>query len=214
MHLVKTILYLGTTLHLIKHKIIPMKNKAFLFFVLIVLVAAFSRIIPHPWNLTPVGAMAIFSAAYLGKNKWKYGIPLLAYWLSDLLVMNILYANYYQGFQWFGSLGVYIALATIILISAKIFKKKQSKQYLLWSIPAALASSIAFFLITNFASFLWNPIYPKNPTGLIASYTAGLPFFQNTLVSNVAYSIILFGIAALFERYYLRQIVQRHSTAL
>ncbi len=178
-------------------------KSSFLVFAGIVIIAAFSRLIPHPWNLTPVGAMAIFSGAYLTRNWLMYAIPLFAYWVSDLVVMNTIYAAYYDGFQWLGSIGVYIALAAIILISSQIFKSKKAKEYFKWSIPTALVSSVVFFLISNFSSFLIDPIYPKNIAGLMSSYVAGLPFFQNTLSSFVFYSVVLFGVAVLFQKYFV-----------
>ncbi len=177
------------------------KKTSILLFIGIIIVAAFSRLLPHPWNLTPVGAMAIFSGAYLSRNLWMYIIPLAAYWISDLVVMNSIYASYYDGFQWFGSLGVFIALGAMILISSLIFKSKSKSSFLAWSIPTAVLSSVAFFLITNFGAFISNPIYPKNFGGLMMSYEAGLPFFQNTLSSNVFYSIVLFGLVHLFDRF-------------
>jgi hypothetical protein len=55
-----------------------------------------------------------------------------------------------------------------------------------------------FFLITNFGSWINNPIYPQNYMGLMASYAAGLPFFQNTLLGDLSYLAILFGITKFF----------------
>lgn len=175
-------------------------NNKTLIFIGIIIVSAFSRIIVHPWNLTPVGAMAIFSGAYLSRGFLKYLIPLGAYWLSDLVVMNTLYAHYFEGFQWFGSVGVFVALFAIIGLSSLIFNKVERSKYLITSVPTAIIMSIVFFLVTNSGSWLSNPIYPKNITGLFSSLGAGVPFFQATLTSYVFYSVILFGLVYLMER--------------
>ena len=43
-----------------------------------ILLAAVLRILPHPWNFTPIGAMAIFSGS-LFRNRWvAFLFPLAA----------------------------------------------------------------------------------------------------------------------------------------
>ena len=58
-----------------------------------ILFAAFSRLLPHPPNVTPISAMALFGAAYFGKKYWAILIPLAALWLSNLVLNNIVYAQ-------------------------------------------------------------------------------------------------------------------------
>ncbi|HHB52745.1 MAG TPA: hypothetical protein ENK75_06910, partial [Saprospiraceae bacterium] len=84
--------------------------------VLLIVAAAFSRLIPHPANFAPVGAMALFGAAYISNRALSVLVPIVAMWLSDLFLSNVVYAQYYEGFQWYGNLWVYAAFAGIAVI--------------------------------------------------------------------------------------------------
>ncbi|MGH9677384.1 MAG: DUF6580 family putative transport protein, partial [Candidatus Acidiferrum sp.] len=44
---------------------------------MIALLAAL-RVAPHPWNFTPIGAMAIFAGATIGNRRLAFFVPLLA----------------------------------------------------------------------------------------------------------------------------------------
>ena len=68
----------------------------------------------------------------------------------------------------------------------------QKKQNGLRIINAALIGSLIFFIITNFSVFLTSSLYPKNIIGLIECYTLAIPFFINTLIANITYSLIMF----------------------
>ena len=50
-----------------------------------VLIAATLRVVPHAPNFAPIGAMALFGGAYLGR-KWAIALPLVAMFLSDLFI--------------------------------------------------------------------------------------------------------------------------------
>lgn len=175
------------------------KNKNILkFTVILILVAAFSRLIPHPHNFTPVGAIAIFCSHFIGRKIWSFIIPIIAMWLSDLFINNIMYPiqypQYYHSFKLFGSFWVYGSFLLMIPIGWITLSK--------FSIPrlalTGLITATLFFLITNLGSWVNNPTYPQNYMGLLASYTAGLPFFQNTLLGDLSYLAILFGITKVF----------------
>jgi hypothetical protein len=61
-------------------------------------------------------------------------------------------------------------------------------------VGAALASSVSFFLISNFAVWAaWPEMYPRSFNGLMMSYAAGLPFFRGTVESDLFFSIAMFG---------------------
>ena len=85
-----------------------------------ILFAAFSRLMPHPPNVTPISAMALFGAAYFGKKYWAILIPLAALWISNLALNNIVYAQMYpeaySGFTWFGYNAPFV-FGSIILIA-------------------------------------------------------------------------------------------------
>ena len=144
--------------------------------ILVVLVAAISRFVPHPPNFTPIIAMGLFSGFYLKSNKkLALLLPLSAMFISDMFL----------GFYSI-SLFVYSSLAVITAVGFLISNKNK----FLTLFPAALGSSLVFFIISNFGVFLIG--YPNNLAGFIACYTAAIPFFHNTLFSAMLYSGILF----------------------
>ena len=55
-----------------------------------------------------------------------------------------------------------------------------------WTVGiGAVASSISFYLITNFAEWAFYNLYPHTAAGLIEGYVAAIPFFKNTLASDL-----------------------------
>lgn len=167
---------------------------------LIILLAAASRLVPHPYNVTPIGAMALFGAAHFSRRYLAILLPLAAMWLSDLALNNIVYAEYYDGFVWFGASLVYFSFALIALLGLVSLRRFSWGRLL----GASLGGSVLFFLVTNFGVWLSDPVYPKNITGLILCYTAGLPFFGNTLLGDLFYCGVLFGSFAWLERRFPR----------
>lgn len=156
---------------------------------LFILVAALTRFLFIP-NFSAIGAMGLFGAAYFSKKYWAFIIPFAALWLSDLAINNIVYANPDGSFAFIGYTWVYIAFAITILLGFVILKKVSLPRL----IGASLMTSVVFFLVTNFGSFL-SPIhpYPANFSGLMAAYTAGIPFFWNTLLGDLFFSLVFFG---------------------
>lgn len=151
--------------------------------------AALSRLLPHPPNFTAVGAMALFGSAYLNSRWLGFAIPFLALWFSDLLINNILYASYFDSFVWFYNPSSYIAFGLIIFAGSALLKKVSAGNVLF----AAFAASLIFFLVSNFGSWVNNPVYPKTSGGLLACYAAGIPFFWNTLAADISFSLLMFG---------------------
>lgn len=158
------------------------------------LVLAISRLLPHPYNFTPLGAIAILGATYFQSSLLKYIVPIVAFYISDLLVTNILYSSYYagEGIIWFSShmIWTYGAIIGITLISSWVMRSKNFKNLL----GASVVGAVLFFLITNFGSWIADPIYPKTAGGLITAYVAGIPFFPSSLASTVFYSVLGFGV--------------------
>ncbi len=187
-------------------------NLPFIIISLFILLAAASRLLPHPPNFTPIGGMALFGAAYFSKKYWAFIIPFVALWLSDLFLNNVVYANmfpeYYNGFVWFtqGGIWIYGAFTLITLLGMSSLKKIKTKNILL----SSLAASILFFLITNFGVWAGSGMYPKTLTGLGACMAAGVPYFWNTLAGDLFYVGLLFGSYALIQaRYFSTANVQQ-----
>jgi hypothetical protein len=152
---------------------------------LAILAAAMMRLIPHPPNFTPIGAMALFGGAYLGRRWLAFAAPLGALLLSDLVL------GFYSGMAF-----VYAATALAVLLGWAL----QARRSPVRVVGAALASAVLFFLVTNFGMWLFSGFYPLTAAGLAACFVAALPFFQNSLAGDLVFCGLLFGGWALAER--------------
>lgn len=168
-----------------------MNKKRFLVLSGFIIIAALSRIIPHPYNFAPIGAMSIFGAAYFSDKKFSFLVPLFAMFVSDLFVNNLIYGSFYGGFMLFtpGFYWMYGSIALIVLAGIFILKKVNTKNV----IAGSLSASVIFFLVTNFGAWLGNPVYPQGIEGLFMSYAAGIPFFHYTVLGDLFYSGVMFG---------------------
>ncbi len=131
--------------------------------------AAFSRLIPHPPNFTPVTAIALFGGLYLSNKAMAYALPLTVMAISDL-------------FLGFSSITFFVYFAFVVVSFIGTQSKKQN-------FLAILMSSISFFIITNFG--VWLLGFPKTWNGLADCYTLALPFFRNALLGDFFYSGVL-----------------------
>jgi hypothetical protein len=143
-----------------------------------ILVAAALRLVPHPPNFSPIDAMALFSGAYLGRRALAFAAPLGALLLSDLVL------GFYHG-----QATVYFSVALIVMIGMAALTRRSALRVG----AAAIASSILFFVITNFGMWLFSGFYPRTFPGLEACYIAAIPFFQNTIAGDLFYAVLLFG---------------------
>lgn len=151
----------------------------------IIVLAAALRIAPHPWNFTPVGAMALFSGAVIRDRRLAFFFPLLALFASDIFIgfhklMPVVYASF--------------------LVSVAIGFWLRNRRTVSRISAATLFGAIQFFLVTNFAVWAFGLSYPRTGAGLLACYAAGVPFFWNTLAGDAVYAAMFFGGFALAER--------------
>jgi hypothetical protein len=147
--------------------------------------AAALRIAPHPWNFTPVGALALFSGAIMRDRRLAFFFPILALFVGDIFIglhklVPVVYASF--------------------LVSVAIGFWLRDRRSLGRITAATLLGAIQFFLVTNFAFWALDLSYPHNSAGLLACYVAGIPFFWNTLAGDAVYAALLFGGFALAER--------------
>lgn len=157
--------------------------------VLVVLAAAFSRLIPHPTNFTPIGALALFGAAYFSNRFIAFLIPALTIFLSSLVINNVVYQP--ESFVWFYEdfPGQILAFGLITLLGLGLLKQVKVKNVLL----SSLAASIILFVITNFSAWLTTGMYELTWAGLVQCYTMAIPFFGNTILGDLVYCGVLFG---------------------
>jgi hypothetical protein len=163
-------------------------------------IAAAVRIAPHPWNFTPIGAMALFSGAVLRNRRIAFLFPLLALFVGDIFV----------GFHKLMPF-VYASFAVNIAIGLWLRDRRTIGRIC----TATFAGAVQFFLVTNFAVWLYFDTFPKSAAGLATCYITGLPLFGNTLAGDAIYAALLFGGYAFAEhsvpamRQSTREIVQR-----
>jgi hypothetical protein len=150
----------------------------------IVLAAAF-RLVPHPPNFSPIGAMALFGGADFGRRALAFAAPLGALFLSDLAL------GFHAGMPF-----VYASVALIVAIGWVV----RTHVTAITVAGASLASSLLFFVVTNIGVWLQSGMYPATPAGLAACFVAALPFFQNTIAGDLLFSALLFGGFSLLER--------------
>ena len=158
----------------------------------LILLAAALRIAPHPWNFTPVGAMALFSGAVLRDRRLAFFFPLLTLFLGDIFI----------GFHKL-MLIVYASFLINVAIGLWLRGRRTPARISL----ATLLGATQFFLVTNFAVWQFLGGFPHTASGLLLCYTVGIPFFWNTLAGDALYAALLFGGYALAERLFpaLRQ---------
>ncbi|HMG04275.1 MAG TPA: DUF6580 family putative transport protein [Chthoniobacterales bacterium] len=139
-------------------------------------------------NFAPLAAIALCGAVYF-PPKLKFTIPLLVLFLSDVVL------NVHYGAPLLVPLIVcrYFALALVGWLGLVIANRPSWKTLL----PASLAGSTLFYLITNAFSWLSDPGYVKNFAGFIQALTVGLPqysatptwmFFRNSVVSDLLFT--------------------------
>ena len=151
-----------------------------------IVIAAALRVAPHPWNFTPLGAMALFSGAVVKDRRLAFAFPLLALFAGDIFVgfyklMPVIYASF--------------------LISVAIGLWLRNRRTLGRISLATLFGATQFFLVSNFGVWAAGLSYPPTAAGLSACYIAGIPFFWNTLASDAIFAVLLFGGFALAERF-------------
>jgi len=157
----------------------------------IVLAAACSRLVPHPPNVTPIAAMALFGGAYLANRKVAYLLPLAAMLLSDVVL----------GYTTYGAslLKSQPVVYACILATAAMGRLIRDKRSPLQVGGLTLVSSVMFYVVTNFAVWASGSLYPTNWAGLVACYTAAIPFFRNSVLGDAGFAVALFGGFALLE---------------
>ncbi len=175
-------------------KLSILKTPGFWILTIIILLVALSRLVDHPWNFTPVAAIALFGGAYFINKRWAIIVPLLALFISDLFIG--LYS---------GMIFTYAGFAIIVLIGMRLSNNIKPIPVL----GAALLGGITFYIITNFETWLMWGIYPKTLTGLIDCYVLAIPFFRSTIAGDLIYTAILFGGFELIKMKFPKLAVQK-----
>ena len=156
----------------------------------LIVVAALSRLVPHPPNFSPVEAIALFAGAFFVDRRLAILVPLAGMALSD----------FFLGFH-AGVPVVYGCIALMAWFGRGLAKDRSPLRIAGYG----LASAVFFFVVTNFftwafASLIAHETYPYTFAGLVECYVAAIPFFKNQLAGVAFYCTVLFGTFALLER--------------
>jgi hypothetical protein len=170
---------------------------------LLILVAVFSRVLPHPaWlNFTAVGgALLYFGARRPLREMW---LPLAALAATDYYLTAFFYSYPFHLSDYLLTWGW---CAAVIVLGRILLSRKTSVARVSAGI---LIAPTSFFLLTNFAAWAAMPqLYPRSMAGLSLSYAAGLPFYRNDLLSTTVVAGLAFGLPAVAHL-----LAQRHQPA-
>ncbi len=149
--------------------------------VALVAIGAVGRLWQPGWNVTPMAGVALAAGAIFPHPLLAASVPLASLALSNLVMPG------------YGSLVmaavIYAATAWPVLLGSRLVPGKAWQAV----IGSALASSLVFYLTTNFAHWCLTNDYPHTFAGLVACYVAALPFYRWMPVGDVAWSVALFA---------------------
>jgi hypothetical protein len=159
--------------------------------------AAFSRLVPHPHNVAPMAALALFAGAILQSKRWASIAALGSLFLSDLLLHVTFLAGWQPAWGFYpGQWAVYACTLATVGIGMLIQKHRNPATV----IGSTIAASVLFYLITNLTLVYGaDSYYPHTLQGVMTSYAAALPYFRNALLGNLFYGAVLFGAFAMAE---------------
>jgi hypothetical protein len=148
------------------------------------------NVLPHAWHFTPLAASLLyFGARGSRRQAW---IPLVLLMATDVVLTKYIYQYPLSGEQ----LMIWAWYAAILWLGTNLREKSG-----FWRVVgAAVTSSVSFFLVSNFAAWMAQPqMYPRSVSGLMMSYTAGIPFFRGTAESDLFFSLAMFGTPVLLH---------------
>jgi hypothetical protein len=157
---------------------------------LFVVLAVIARFVAVPVGVTPVTGSLLFFGAYGSRRQLWFPFAMLV--ASDVVLTKLVYHfifswDHFVTWAWYAAI---IWLGTRLRNNAKP----------IWVVGSALASSVSFFLLSNFAVWACWDMYPKNFTGLMASYTAALPFFRRSLAGDLLFTVVMFAVPVVVSK--------------
>ena len=144
-----------------------------------------ARWLPHPPNFSPVAALALFGGASFSSKRAAFLVPVAAMFLSDIVL----------GFYTITPV-IYGSFALITCLGFWLRQRPSLGRLA----GASIIGALIFSVVTNFAVWALGTMYPKNWAGLADCFIAAIPFFRNTLTSDLFYSALLFGSLMLVEK--------------
>ncbi|MCB0515716.1 MAG: DUF6580 family putative transport protein [Chitinophagales bacterium] len=166
-------------------------NKTIFWVTMLILIAVVSRFFMFIPNFQPIIGISLLGAAYLQRKYWVFLVPIAAFWLSDVVLNNTVYAAYFPEFSLISYNFIFAALAMILVVLIGKVMLKNKRWSNIWA--SAIVGGLLFFVVSNLGVWLFSGMYPPNGAGLVACYVAGIPFLQNALLGDLFYTTFLFG---------------------
>ncbi len=161
--------------------------------VLLVALTVAAGLLPHPANVTPIGALGLFAGAY-ASARYAWLVPVTA----------LLAANLVSGFYEPTVLAcVYLGMLGGPVIGRMLLHRQRGISRLA---GAVTGSAVVFYVVSNFGVWLAG-MYPPTAAGLFECYLNGLPYLGRSLLGDAMYAIVLFGAWELLNR----STIQRHG---
>lgn len=152
-------------------------KKDLIYAVCLILIAVISRLVPHGWNFTAMGAVAVIAGFLISHRALAITTVLSALLISDAFIifhntMLAVYAGY-----------ILMTVVGILLSSNKNFKR---------ILAASFIGSVSFFLVSNLGVWFEGQLYPQTWDGLVQCFTMAVPFFRNEALSTVMLSPVIY----------------------
>ncbi|MGE4170028.1 MAG: DUF6580 family putative transport protein [Candidatus Margulisiibacteriota bacterium] len=144
------------------------------------------RILPHPFNFTPIGAMGLYAGLKTRQKSLAFGLPLIAMFLSDLVL----------GFH---SLQVLVYGCIALNVAAGLWLRAHFSWVKCGGL--VLLCSTLFFMVTNFGVWVFSGMYPHTMSGLLSCFALAIPFFQNAVLGDFVYTGAFLGLDAIARRW-------------
>ena len=154
---------------------------------ILVAIVIIGRLIPHPWNMTPVSAAAIFAGVHIGKRTAIF-VPLFGMLIGDM-------------FLGFYSLPLLLVVYLSMIAAGLLAYGTRNEHGVGMFIARPIAGATLFYLATNAAVWMFGVAYPHTFSGLLAAYVAGIPFFGPQVLGDVLYVGLFFGFYAWVTKY-------------
>lgn len=156
-----------------------MKKESIIAILILIIVGVSYRFFPHPPNFAPVAAISLFAGYFF--RRYFILIPIVIMLISDLFL------GFYD---WKLMAVVYLSFTLISLLGILLRKNKSVVSLVSYS----LFGSLLFFILTNFAVWLFASWYAPDMKGLLNCYAMAIPFFKNTLAGDLFYTSVIFGV--------------------
>jgi hypothetical protein len=139
-------------------------------------------------GFTPLGASLLFFGSRMPRKHFAAAVAMM---IASDLYLN--YKVYGLPITWDQTL-IWAWYAGACMIGMLLRDRIRP----LYVAGGALGSAVSFFLLSNFGVWASGYVgYPKTFAGLMASYIAGIPFFEKGLLSDLVFSAVFFSIPVL-----------------